>query len=232
MKPNSDLPLEIPLYVEEGEESQLSYEEQQNKQQEESQVEEIEETRAPENLAETTGDISITIEQLEGAENQLEDSKVVDYGPEGPEFEVGGDMNDTTINTELEDAFEAGENLIPEEEEMMDGEGPLELGAVNDLQQQVDGAEVVEGGDDEGEPGQNWHPHTVKVFKLLQRQFQTKDVVSYNTIARGTKRRTAAGCFFELLQLKTWDYIELQQSEAFGDIKVTPARRFNEVEAV
>jgi hypothetical protein len=27
--------------------------------------------------------------------------------------------------------------------------------------------------------------------------------------------------FFELLQLKTWDYIDLDQDESYGDIKVS-----------
>jgi chromatin segregation and condensation protein Rec8/ScpA/Scc1 (kleisin family) len=36
------------------------------------------------------------------------------------------------------------------------------------------------------------------------------------------------GVFFELLQLKTWDFLELEQDESYGDILVAPGSRFDE----
>jgi len=222
MRPTSDLPINLPLQIEENEEeSEVDKKDttvQQDQLHEESKPEEVEEPRI-EGKKEDTTDFSITVEHFDNDPNIT-----IEMQDFGPEFDAG---NDAFVNLDEEAKHEADiEDILD------DGLEPLELGAVNDLQQvDVGGAETI-GGDDSGEPGQNWHPHTVKVFKLLHQQFQKKDVVSYKTIAKGTKRRTAAGCFFELLQLKTWDYIELQQSESFGDIKITAAKRFSEVEAV
>ena len=50
----------------------------------------------------------------------------------------------------------------------------------------------------------------------------------FNTVSKGASRRTAAGVFFELLQLKTWDYIDLQQGESYGNIKILPGAKFAE----
>lgn len=97
-----------------------------------------------------------------------------------------------------------------------------------------------------------WHKHTVKVLELLQRNMPVpdKDIgneeekdehdqqqaqpqptppqLSYDKLSHGTTRRTACGVFFELLQLKTWDFIELEQDSSFGDILIKPGQRFHE----
>jgi len=52
--------------------------------------------------------------------------------------------------------------------------------------------------------------------------------LSYNELSSGCSRRTHAGVFFELLQLKTWDFVDLNQHENDGDIIITPGLRFNE----
>jgi hypothetical protein len=41
-------------------------------------------------------------------------------------------------------------------------------------------------------------------------------------MVNGGTRRTAAASFMEILQLKTWDLLELSQGSAFGDIAVMP----------
>ena len=38
----------------------------------------------------------------------------------------------------------------------------------------------------------------------------------------GKNRRAAAACLFEMLVLKTKDYIEVKQDEPYADITVTP----------
>lgn len=106
------------------------------------------------------------------------------------------------------------------------------LGHVNDLQN-ARGISIIDGDDDEiprQMPGEEqmasssgkWHPHTVKVLGLLQSSMGREDenLLSYNKLSSGCSRRTAAGVFFELLQLKTWDFIELNQEEEYGDIEV------------
>jgi chromatin segregation and condensation protein Rec8/ScpA/Scc1 (kleisin family) len=106
----------------------------------------------------------------------------------------------------------------------------LSLGLVNEFE--------GEGGDEEDDdedPRQDqgdtlasssskWHKHTVKVFDMLHRNMPPREprVLSFDGMcdARAVTRRTACGVFFELLQLKTWDIIELDQDEFFGDMKV------------
>lgn len=52
--------------------------------------------------------------------------------------------------------------------------------------------------------------------------------LSFDNMSKGTSRRTAAGVFFELLQLKTWDYIDLEQDISYGNIKILPGIKFHE----
>lgn len=113
------------------------------------------------------------------------------------------------------------------------------LGLVNEL----DGDLI----DDEDDPRQGtgdelissnskWHKHTVKVFSLLKRTLASGDdevcekpeQVSYHSLAHGCDRHSAAGLFLELLQLKTWDFVELDQDKSFGAIKISPGVKFSE----
>jgi cohesin complex subunit SCC1 len=56
-----------------------------------------------------------------------------------------------------------------------------------------------------------------------------QDTVSYNQLAKTTRsRRTAAALFFELLQLKTLDFIDVDQPKAYGNIYVSKTVRFTE----
>ena len=71
-----------------------------------------------------------------------------------------------------------------------------------------------------------WHPNTLKILKFLRRQMKNKKEISFSSISTGVKRRTAAACFFELLQLKTWGFIELNQDSAYGSIMISAASRF------
>lgn len=131
-------------------------------------------------------------------------------------------------------------------------ESSFYLGAVNDALG-VNTTRARE--EDENDPRQaagtdlilsntKWHKHTVKVMGMLKRNMGSSkhgdidadgDVpenkssqLSYNKLSHGCSRRTAAGVFFELLQLKTWDFIELEQDESYGDITVTPGAKYNE----
>ena len=86
-----------------------------------------------------------------------------------------------------------------------------------------------------------WHKNTVKVFQVLKKNLLSpdgdsnydddmpkKEFVSYNSLSDGVSRRTAAGFFFELLQLKTLNYIELNQSDSYGDITISAGVKFTE----
>lgn len=127
------------------------------------------------------------------------------------------------------------------------------LGAVNDLEKELYDVDEGEDGEEESEERQalgeeaahthKWHKHTVRVFGILKRQMRSEDddgegadeegdekptELSYNKLSSGCSRRTAAGVFFEMLQLKTWDYVELDQQKDYGDITVRPGARFAE----
>jgi cohesin complex subunit SCC1 len=121
------------------------------------------------------------------------------------------------------------------------------LGAVNDLDSANDDNEDERqaAGGEETSSQAKWHKHTVKVLTMLKRNMANPDEImdaegdnegpkkkptqlSYDKLSNGCSRRTAAGVFFELLQLKTWDFIELEQDESYGDIVVTAGSRFKE----
>jgi len=117
----------------------------------------------------------------------------------------------------------------------------ISLGMVNDLEedlveQEVEDAPRQEAGGELVSSSTKWHKHTVKVFSMLKRNLtegteEEGDKVaslSYNSLSKGCSRRTAVGVFFEMLQLKTWDFIELDQAESYGDIKITAGNRFAE----
>jgi cohesin complex subunit SCC1 len=112
----------------------------------------------------------------------------------------------------------------------------LDLGMVNELQvqDQDDDDETRQAlGDKEG-TAQKWHQHTVKVLQMLQRTMSDNDEkeqqqqVSYDALSKNCSRRTAASVFFELLQLKTWDFIEIDQQDPYGDIEISAGLRFQE----
>lgn len=76
-----------------------------------------------------------------------------------------------------------------------------------------------------------WHPHTVKVLGLLRKTLSESktEETTFSAITHAAKtRRTAAACFFELLQLKTLDFIQLDQHEAYGEIAVAKGMRFED----
>uniref|UniRef100_A0A7S4K6T6 Rad21/Rec8-like protein C-terminal eukaryotic domain-containing protein n=1 Tax=Odontella aurita TaxID=265563 RepID=A0A7S4K6T6_9STRA len=110
-----------------------------------------------------------------------------------------------------------------------------------------------EAGDEEVSSSAKWHKHTVRVLVMLKRNMTTgkegttkmggaegeeadadaeaeakATQLGYDRLSRGCSRRTAAGVFFELLQLKTWDFLELSQDESYGDITIHPGPRFDE----
>jgi cohesin complex subunit SCC1 len=86
-----------------------------------------------------------------------------------------------------------------------------------------------------------WHRNTEKVFGMLKRNMTVPNNTStstgadtkpsflmFDSMSKGASRRTAAGVFFELLQLKTWDYIDLGQESSYGNIKISPGTKFTE----
>jgi len=102
--------------------------------------------------------------------------------------------------------------------------GNMDAGDEGDTRQSV--------GDELVSSNSKWHKHTIKVFSLLKSRLGDAEGMephlSYNALTEGCERRTAVNVYFELLQLKTWDFIELNQDEPYGDIIVSPGPKFAE----
>jgi Conserved region of Rad21 / Rec8 like protein len=110
----------------------------------------------------------------------------------------------------------------------------LSLGATNGLDDVDFGNEADGDVDETTTTTSKYHKNTLKVFDILKQNLAptdgtvAKSEVSYNELSEGVSRRTAAGLFFELLLLKTLNYIELDQDTAYGDIQVTRGVKFME----
>lgn len=127
-------------------------------------------------------------------------------------------------------------------------ESIFSLGATNEMDVGIGGVDFdgSVGFDGENDYDANttttlkWHKNTVKVFEVLKKNLishdgdgdnddaSKKEFVSYQALSEGVSRRTAAGFFFELLQLKTLNYIELNQNESYGDITISAGVKFTE----
>jgi cohesin complex subunit SCC1 len=101
-----------------------------------------------------------------------------------------------------------------------DDRSVFSLGATNDLQDDIEIDEPV--------GSTKWHKNTIKVFEVLKHNLKQKEVVSFDYLSKYATRRTASGLFFEMLQLKTLNYIEVDQNQSFGDIRITQGVRFDE----
>uniref|UniRef100_A0A7S2S5L9 Rad21/Rec8-like protein N-terminal domain-containing protein n=1 Tax=Rhizochromulina marina TaxID=1034831 RepID=A0A7S2S5L9_9STRA len=160
-----------------------------------------------------------------------EDENAMDLPPdEEPEpFDPAEDYND--LPGAPESPLRLGDSVITRDS------GAFRLGAVNAFAEEdtaeggaLDTGRAEEGGGAGG--AGHWHPNTREVMNMVERALQHNGEVRYNKMAHvGTKKQvdrlTAANTFFELLQLKTWDYIELGQGEAYGDITVSKGRKFD-----
>lgn len=113
--------------------------------------------------------------------------------------------------------LEGEEELLEEDEE--EGEGSEEAASSPGRGQR---------GEEEEEVAFTWHPNTVKILTFLRRQIKGKRPVSLKKLAAEASRTNVAKFFWELLQLKTWDFITLEQPEAYGDIVIGPGKRFRD----
>lgn len=180
-------------------------------------------------------------------------------GDQGPVFDEE-EQQDEDMETpfDIQD-FDAAENKdadpameeADDESSVRSERSSFSLGAVNDLEKELYGADAAEA-EDGDDPRQTvgdelvshtakWHKHTVRVFGMLKRNIRSRNAdeldeeemakpatLGYHKLSAGCSRRTAAGVFFEMLQLKTWDFVELNQDTSYGDITVAPGVRFDE----
>jgi cohesin complex subunit SCC1 len=69
------------------------------------------------------------------------------------------------------------------------------------------------------------------MIQSLRTGFDSTDTLSYNDLTRNKNRRVAAVCLFELLVLKTKDYVEIEQDSPFADISITATETLVDAEA-
>ncbi|CAJ1957915.1 unnamed protein product [Cylindrotheca closterium] len=174
-----------------------------------------------------------------------------DFGDMDEEEEDQPPPEDNMEVPDLDDNDEEDEDDVLNHQ----GQGPpdsalADWGLVNELALDSD---ADEDGDDEenreaiGDQNSNstkWHKHTVRVLQLLQSKIKSpgdenqeveegegtskQSHVQFEDLSHNCTRRTAASVFFELLQLKTWDFVELEQPVPYGDFAVSAGVRFSE----
>ena len=118
------------------------------------------------------------------------------------------------------------------------GSASFSLGHVNDLERELfedNEADVIpierQSSGTDLVSSSKWHPHTIKVYSMFKRNMNKDNgvtMLSFDQLSKGCSRRTAAGVFFEMLQLKTWDFIELEQDESYGDVSITMGAKYIE----
>ncbi|EQC31642.1 hypothetical protein SDRG_10807 [Saprolegnia diclina VS20] len=155
-----------------------------------------------------------------------EDVDDVQQAPEAPkeqaDFEFGGPGDEDDVHAdhglEMDDERSMDDVLVGQDGLPMDLDLSLAPASNPEATQAVDAPSTST---------HKWHPHTVKVMKVLRTSMQDHDSVSYQQLAKSTRsRRTAAALFFELLQLKTLDLVDVNQPTAYGNIHVTKTDRF------
>jgi hypothetical protein len=62
---------------------------------------------------------------------------------------------------------------------------------------------------------------TLKVMNIFNETFKHQDQVNFNRMLEGKQRVTAARCFYELLVLKTRNFVDVQQDAPYENIIVT-----------
>jgi len=129
---------------------------------------------------------------------------------------------------------DADENIVVPEDHAMpedaqgEGEKPEEPAQLPEVQEE----EAAEGPQ---EVKHSFSTRTVKMLSFLQKAFDEAETLAgkkaqlnFNDTVRGKKRRTAAGCFFEVLVLNTRGYINVNQQEPYGDIFISKMDKFYE----
>ena len=191
----------------------------------------------------------------EASQSDMEDQQRHRPNNNGDDSQMMMDEEEDFPAPELDDEEE--EDMAPilddsEEDEVhhhhrRHGDSELgDLGLVNELQIDSEDEEDEENREAVGEHTgtTKWHKHTVKVLKLLQSRIQPSEggsnldqdheaeakptSLEFGELAKNVNRRTAASCFMECLQLKTWDFIDLAQDDEYGPIVISGGPRFQE----
>jgi len=197
-------------------------------------VEEMEEARnddadGEEKAAAANEDqLDFELENQPDAELQMEESEFPeqdDFNNVSPEV-----MPEQDMEFEMHEA-ETAYNPFELEEGRNSLDSEFSLGAVN--------SNTAAGSNE-------WHPHTTKVLSIIHQAFERQDAskvqdnddeddgvdetpsLSYMRLTKGTSRHTAIGVFFELLQLKSLDFIEVEHTAGpYSDVKIHRGPKFD-----
>lgn len=193
-------------------------------------------------------------EDVENARSAAERDSVDGHDLQRDEdIEFGGGDQDVEFENDVETPFEVqddfghveykNDDLEDDEVSHQSDRSSFSLGAVNELDKDFYDADEDRqaAGDEIVSHNSKWHTHTVKVFRKIKNEMKSRNAheddeeemakdaqLSYNKLISGVNRRTAAGVFFEMLQLKTWDFVELNQEKNYGDIVITPGLRYDD----
>jgi len=195
---------------------------------------------------EETEEMELTRRQQQQDEDD-DASKASDMDDQGPvpqmeEEEEPDDFAPPPMDDDEEEEVAAPplDDSSDEEEDLVAAHagGIGDFGLVNELQIESEDEEDREAVGEH--TGTKWHKHTVKVLKLLQSRIRVDGeeedddgeekpaALEFGDLAKNVNRRTAASCFIECLQLKTWDFVELAQDESYGPITISAGPRFQE----
>lgn len=180
-----------------------------------------------------------------------------DGGPPSPDDEDGpmpmmddDDGPPPPDDDDFSPAVDEDEEMNQDMEGMVDSPdsrgSAFSFSLVNDLlgddEEDEDNPRQTLGSDELTSSKTKWHKHTMQVFSLLKSRMSSGNAtqdddaeatekpsqLSYKVLSHGCTRRTASTVFLELLQLKTWDYVELDQDETFGEITILPGTKFDD----
>ena len=155
-------------------------------------------------------------------------------GDEGPEWEPQGGGDDYYN----QDMYQADPDLDQQPQEPDWGGEPLPDSEVQGALEGAGRRSISFAGDPSvarekltGAEMSTWNTRTAKVFEILKDTFRDapEESTSFKTISHGVTRRTAATCFLEILQLKTWGILTLEQEGPYSDIHIRPTDKMWQV---
>jgi hypothetical protein len=171
-------------------------------------------------------------------EEQEEDAPVPDFGDDDEEQDLGV-VNRSRDENDMLELGMVNDMILDSDEDDDDGDDDDDLANRQAL-------------GDVASSTTKWHKHTVRVFQHLKKcmkdpnqehdggaasaedaddepKKELPEQISFKDLTKNVvSRRNAASVFFEMLQLKTWDFIDLDQEDSYGDITISPGIRFGE----
>ena len=165
-----------------------------------------------------------------GGDEYQQTSDYQDY--EAPTYEADVDLD--IVPYPVDDADQPGMAASLSRSARVKSPSNLPLGALalTDSKMNLEGSDEQKGEQEDEAAGgaiSSWNERTAKVYEVLKEQFRAKDSVSFQDISAGISRRTAAGSFLEILQLKTWGYIDAIQERPFAEITIKPTQKMWEL---